>query len=303
MGGDIRVKSRAGFGTNFIVAFPSKTCPEIALLGGDRKSTSAQRKELNGKTCLVVDDLPENTYILRELLQANGMHVLPYNRARPALEWYRSHKHAVDLIITDLRLPEMSGQSLVIETRKLESELRLPRVPIIILTGEASCTEKADCLTQYGADEYLLKPIKLCDLLDCVSRLVSQRRAKSSRNVLIIDDEVLGQKLLSAIIRRNGHAAKSCLSLAEARAEIELGVERYDLIMLDSQLPDGSGTDFLKFYSDRVLMAEGKKKVPVISISGNAVADQERDYAGYTLRGFLQKPVSRARLIQIIESL
>ncbi len=47
MGGDIKVKSKVDFGTNFIVVFPSETCPETALLG-DRKTPSSLKKELNG---------------------------------------------------------------------------------------------------------------------------------------------------------------------------------------------------------------------------------------------------------------
>ncbi len=254
----------------------------------------------------MVDDLPENTYILQELLQGNGLFVFPYNRARPALEWYKAHRQTVDLVITDLRLPEMSGQSLIIEIRKFEQEHRLRRVPIVVLTGEAAPTEKMDCLTQYGADEYLLKPTKLADLLSSVERLVTRKSHSPAatgvkKSVLIIDDDVVSQKFLSTVIRRNGSEVKSCINVKEAKREVLLNLERYDVILLDNQLRDGTGVDFMQYYCAEVLK-KGVRRVPVVSMSGNAVQEQERVYDGFNMHGFLQKPISLTTLMGIIKS-
>ena len=66
----------------------------------------------------------------------------------------------------------MSGQNLILETREFEKSHSLPKVPIIVLTAESSAGEKLACLSQYGANEYLLKPIKLHDLMNAVYRLL-----------------------------------------------------------------------------------------------------------------------------------
>ena len=66
---------------------------------------------------LVVDDEPKMRRVLEIMLQKMGHGVLPAGNGREALDVYADHP--VDLVITDLRMPEMDGVELLVRLREL----------------------------------------------------------------------------------------------------------------------------------------------------------------------------------------
>ncbi len=303
MGGDIKIKSKPGLGTNMIVVFRSEICPEVSVLTSfDHKSISLFKQEIKGKKCIVVDDIPDNTYIMQQLLTQNGLTVIVKNRAQDALEVYKNSKD-IDLVITDLRMPGMSGQTLIMEIRKIETDTGRNRTPIMVLTGEAARDERVACLSQYGADDYLLKPIKLQDLMSSVEGLlIKTQKVRTAKRVLVIDDDMMSRKLILTLIRQSGDEAFGCGTIAEAKTEISKNFGKYHAIILDNQLPDGTGLDFMVHYAG-VVTDHGIKQLPVISMSGNSAQDQERLYRGYSMHSFLEKPVSKAQLLNVLRTI
>ena len=303
MGGGIKVKSKLGLGTNIIVAFPTETCPETSPLDLN-KSSMIIAKGLTGKKCLIVDDISENTYILEALLKNNGLEVHSCNRARNALALYKIELR-VDFVITDLRMPEMSGQELIIDIREFERTHNLPRVPIIVLTAESALGERTACLTQHGADEYLLKPIKLQDLLNAIPNLVSikkeDHKSKRPKNILLIDDDLIGAKIMQKCIMNSGDSVKICGTIQEAKEEFEKSHLKYNTIFLDSELPDGNGLRFMEFYQ-KLVEHGSARKIPVFSISGNPVEDQAKMYKDFPIRDFFQKPITKLTILNAIKS-
>ncbi len=304
MGGDIGVKSKPGMGTNFIVVFPAETCPEAALLRSSHSLLSLSKEFMRGKKCLVVDDIPENTYILNELFQTHGMSVSSKNRAKDALAVYQRSPQDVDLLITDLRMPDMSGQAFILEVRKFEKDRNLTQVPIIVLTGEASINERAACLSEYGANEYLLKPVKLFDLMQSVERLLTHPRGTTTsgrpKNVLLVEDEILIQRLIAQFITQSGNVSHCCTTIEEAKRAVDK--TDLDIIFLDSQLPDGSGVEFMAYYT-KLVERSGIHRAAVVSMSGNSLPDQQNMYSGFDIYSYLEKPVSKAVLQGIIKSI
>ncbi len=303
MGGDIRIKSKPGIGTNMIVVFRTEICPEVSMLTSlDQCGLSLFKQEIRGKKCLVVDDVPDNTYIMQQLLSQNGLEVTTKNNGKEALEAYQKQTD-LDLVVTDLRMPGISGQTLIQEIRKLEAATGRRRTPIMVLTGEASRDERVACLSHYGADDYLLKPIKLYDLMVSVEGLlIKSQKVKMAKRILVVDDDVMSRKLIITLIKQNGDEAIGCSTVAEANKEIDRHHDRYHAILLDSQLPDGAGVDFMKHYAELVA-ASGVRQLPVISMSGNSAHDQERLYRGFSIHSYLEKPVSKNHLMDVLQAI
>ncbi len=302
MGGDIRAKSKPGKGTDMIVVFPSETVPETPMISSFAEEYKEKRRGLSGKKCLIVDDIPDNTFILDQVLRSQGMLVVSKTCGRHALKSYRNISN-FDLIITDLRMPGMSGQDLILAIRKFEREKGRLRTPILVLTGEALQAEKVACLSRYGADEYLLKPVKMQCLMDAVEALLTRGfRMEQKKKVLVVDDDTLSLRLLMTMIRQGGDSPTGCRSVYEAKAEISANPEKYDVILLDSQLQDGNGLDFVRFYNKLVVDRE-LKAVPIVSMSGNGAEEQTKMYEGFVMHGFLQKPISKSLLLGTIRSL
>jgi CheY-like chemotaxis protein len=117
-GGGVAVSSQPGTGTSVRVYLPAEN-----LLVKDPGITSA---DLGGaQTVLMVDDEDLLLTMGQTILSAFGYRVLTANSGQKALEILERNDPAVDLVITDLVMPAMSGRELVEHIRKLAPETRI----------------------------------------------------------------------------------------------------------------------------------------------------------------------------------
>lgn len=213
MEGDIKVKSKLKKGSNFIIAFPATVGIEIPAFQDTPEDGKYELpiQTLNG---LLLDDIPENTFIMRELLVKHGMQAVCVNDGEKALELCLAEHF--DFVVTDLRMPRMSGQTFISELRRHERAAKRRPVPIVVVTAENSVEEKRLCLSQYGANEYLLKPIKQVQLLEAIarSRVAQQLRHK---HIFLVEDDVISAQVLSTFLRRAGHTCTHVPTIAEVR--------------------------------------------------------------------------------------
>lgn len=109
------------------------------------------------KRILVVEDEADIRVFLKELLVDEGYNVQTAEDGIEALNSVK--KNEPDLVVLDLGLPKMSGESVCLELRK-----KYPRLPIIILTGRDTTPDIIKGL-QLGADDYVTKPFIADELL------------------------------------------------------------------------------------------------------------------------------------------
>ena len=119
---------------------------------------------------LIIDDdkvIRENT---AELLELEGYSTLTASNGNTGLE--KIMKHMPDLILCDLRMPEMGGFTLL---GHLGQHLELKRIPFIFFSAKA---EKADVKAgiDAGAVGYLIKPFELKDLLASIEKCLNSKR-------------------------------------------------------------------------------------------------------------------------------
>ncbi len=161
--------------------------------------------------------MPQNTYILSEFLQSSGVEVQCRNRAEEALELYRTNNN-IDLVITDLRMPGMSGQRLIAEIRLHEHDSGKARVPILVLTGEASTAEKTACLSHHGADAYLVKPVRLQELSDGIAKALDHKEdSNRGKSVMVVEDDPVSRKILANLLKHGGNAVAEFGTVSEVR--------------------------------------------------------------------------------------
>jgi DNA-binding NtrC family response regulator len=109
------------------------------------------------KTILLVDDEPEVLTVLEKILTRFGYNVIPRPHAESALPEVRQGA-GIDLVITDLVMPGMSGSELAAAVRK-----RMPDVPVILLTGHGSVESYIQTRSD-GVFEYINKPVEANEL-------------------------------------------------------------------------------------------------------------------------------------------
>jgi len=120
------------------------------------------------KTILVVEDHDLNMKLLHDLLQTRGYRVLQAGDGAEGLALARRYRP--DLILMDMRLPDISGLE-VARWIKVESELS--GIPIIAVTAFAMNGDEEKA-RKAGCDAYITKPISIHDFLATVERYVTR---------------------------------------------------------------------------------------------------------------------------------
>ncbi|TFF97032.1 MAG: response regulator [Promethearchaeota archaeon] len=135
------------------------------------------------KLVVVVDDNPEILSFLKIILEKNGYKVITSKSGNEALHILENVNKIPDLIISDIKMPEMDGYELF--TKILENE-DLKNIPFIFLTALNS-EEQVLKGKSLGVDDYLTKPIKKKDLL-AVMKGKLKRATFTSKPISISED-------------------------------------------------------------------------------------------------------------------
>lgn len=120
---------------------------------------------LNTIMVLVVDDHPINRYLLTDQLKSIGFQTAMANDGLDALEYLK--KECVDIILTDVNMPNMDGYALTMYLRNKGCEL-----PIIGITANALAEEKQRCIDA-GMNDCLSKPVSLVTLRQVLTEVGS----------------------------------------------------------------------------------------------------------------------------------
>ena len=119
---------------------------------------------------LVVDDEPQIRDILAQALRRDGYRVTSRGSAQEALQDLAASSGAIELLVTDLKMPEMNGLDLIKAAKQVS-----PTIGSVLITAFASM-ETAVSALRSGADDYLMKPFGLDDLRRVVDRVLTERR-------------------------------------------------------------------------------------------------------------------------------
>lgn len=135
---------------------------------------------MKGRQILVVDDEPKMRRVLEIMLQKMGHRVVGAGNGVEALAAFRAH--SVDLVITDLRMPEMDGIELLTQLRAQESD-----VPVMVITAHGTI-ETAVSAMKHGACDYILRPFDIDVVEHAVERVLND--AEVARQNAFLRQEV-----------------------------------------------------------------------------------------------------------------
>ena len=119
-------------------------------------------------TILVVDDYSTSQRLLGFILRQNDHTVVTAIHGLGALEQLAAR--SIDLVITDLSMPEMDGMTLL---QELRANPQFQTLPVIILTGSAYTQDNTRAKAA-GATSFLTKPVESEELIAMVARLLAQ---------------------------------------------------------------------------------------------------------------------------------
>jgi signal transduction histidine kinase len=160
MKGKLWVESEEGKGSVFYVKIPYKVSNEaIEPLSKD----PLVNYNWKNKTILLVEDTDYNADVISEILSSAGVSVEVAKDGTTAIKQFQKHPD-IDLILMDIRLPDISGLEVTRKIRKLRKN-----VPVIAQTAYASDEDKTKCLAS-GCQEYISKPINYTKMLKMIDK-------------------------------------------------------------------------------------------------------------------------------------
>ena len=195
MDGTVGVRSVPGAGSTFW--FRVQLDRQPATAGASSPEVPAirpvHRRVQRGARVLVVDDIPVNREIAREVLTAVGMDVVEADGGRAAVRLVLSQPF--DAVLMDLRMPDMDGFA---ATQAIRRDDRGRTVPIIAMTA-VTASEDAGRSREAGMSDWVSKPFEPDTLLDVVLRWTGAEERSSVSSVRLPEAGALSRQALLGV--------------------------------------------------------------------------------------------------------
>lgn len=232
---------------------------------------------------LVVDDDPNLTDLLVDTLTAIGYEPYSAGSAQEALKLLSSMK--IDLVISDINMPEMSGIELLQEIKKKNR-----RLPVMLITGIGSDGIKDQAYSK-GADGFLAKPFRIGTMESEIGKMLHSLR---KRRIIVLDDN---KEFLASLCQRLEEGENEVHAFTTVKATTEyLADHPADLIITDFKMPDGDGLSLINQLHTRF------PNLPVVMISAYATDDLVERIRKSGVRKFLSKPLNFNELDDVVNS-
>ena len=147
--GFVNVESDPGKGSTFNLYFPISQ--ERALVAVE-KSVDHEKIPGGHETLLIVEDEETLLEMLKVVIEEKGYRVITAIDGLQALDVYRSRKNEINLVLTDVGLPKITGELLFGELKKIN-----PSVRVILASGYIDANSKSEIL-KAGVKEFIQKP-------------------------------------------------------------------------------------------------------------------------------------------------
>lgn len=168
-GGSIKVESSVGKGTSMMIYLPTvevKDAPQV--------ERAYQGPVPRGdEHILLIDDEKSVAEVTKDMLERLGYRVTMRVSSLEALEAFRSLNLQIDMVITDLTMPHMTGLQLLSKIRQLRED-----IPVLITTGFSEQLDNAKS-SAIGVNGYLNKPVLLEELGDTVRMVLDGEESRS----------------------------------------------------------------------------------------------------------------------------
>lgn len=172
MDGELSVESMPGAGSTFHFTIPIETAAHQTL-GDDPEHDGGDEEFPTGLVILLAEDNATNQIIVSHTLENAGCDIDIANNGKEAVQ--AAQKRDYDCILMDISMPEMDGLE---ASDLIKQGRRNADTPIIALTAYSLRGDRERFIGA-GMTDFLAKPVEKEDLLACISRNVSDRRASS----------------------------------------------------------------------------------------------------------------------------
>ena len=312
MGGEIGVQSEPGVGSIFwFTARFARQDPVVFAAEED----AGELVDIAGVRILAVDDNATNRKVVAGLLDAWRCRHTEVDCAQAALEALRTAYSAGDpfrVVILDMMMPVMDGETL---GTLIKQDPELAASDLIMMTSMGSRGD-AGRLEALGFAAYLTKPVKQSQLFDCIMVVLNRRgrlepeaapriitrhalaeRDKRRTRILLAEDNAINRKVALKTLEKMGYRADTAINGAEAVDALTR--IRYDVVLMDVQMPEVDGIDATRRVRD-LRSAVLDHAVPIVALTAHAMAEDRNACLAAGMDDYLSKPIEPAKLAVVL---
>jgi signal transduction histidine kinase/ligand-binding sensor domain-containing protein/CheY-like chemotaxis protein len=293
MGGQIAIESEQGKGTLVIFNIKSEISHIAANVTGNL--TGAE-----GKRVLLIDQNLMALTILADQLKQWGLYPVCVSSANDALKQLTG-QDKFHLVITGTRIPGTDTLELTKAIKNIDAN-----VPVILVCSVLEKNKNKDTV-----NKILLKPVKqqqLCNVIQAelmqhepvipekapVSLLSEEFAKKFPMNILIAEDNLINQKLITKVIAKLGYTP---LVVNNGNQVLEtINEEFFDIILMDVQMPELDGLE-----TTRIIRRREIKQPFIIAMTASAMAEDRAECLDAGMNYFISKPISISDLVNVLE--
>jgi two-component system, sensor histidine kinase and response regulator len=296
MGGAAGVESQLGAGSTFWFTI---------RMPADTKESARADRSLSGRRALVIDDLPEARAALVRLLQRFGMQTVAAACGAEGLRLAAAAAVAgspFDVWLIDWLMPDLDGIETLRQLRELDESRN---TPAILMSGSngARVPLRAD-----GMQQVLSKPVTTSALHELLRRALGRHdlapareaqrpasRAHPGVRVLVAEDNPINQDIARELLGMVGIETEVVDTGTAAVDRVSRA--RFDLILMDVQMPEMDGIDATRAIRRLPQLAD----IPIIAMTAHAFARDREACLQAGMNDHLSKPVSPKELYRVIE--
>ncbi|MGB5866449.1 MAG: response regulator [Arcobacteraceae bacterium] len=211
---------------------------------------------------LIVEDSKSMNKILYQSFSKKGFKchsALTLQEAREILDTTR-----IDYILLDLHLPDGDGFEIINEREQSHEK-------IFVLTAESD-KDFQESVYKKGIIDFIVKDSDFFYKINQIILSIESLEKNKQKTVLIVDDSLVIQAQLKNILENRNY--KTALAADTQTAMQILNEKKIDLMLLDVELKESNGIEFLKKHKNDIVV---KKNIPVMIVSGNVDASVIRE--------------------------
>ncbi|MBF0460141.1 MAG: response regulator [Magnetococcales bacterium] len=243
---------------------------------------------------LYVDDSDMMHQVVVPALRDEGYEVWEAWDGREAVELLDKAAGKVDLILSDVEMPTMNGHQLCRSVRSSFPE----DIPFILLTS----LDTEEAIVQgfeAGADDYLLKPVVLPELLDRVKRWLSDRHVHKvvrTERILVVDDSPAIRILITKALGTQGFSVDEAEDGQAALAQLR--EKEYHLLITDYEMPQMDGLELCQ----RIRQGEtGQSNLPIVFATSRTSKTDTVKMRSIGVQAVIAKPFTPDRVAAEVE--
>jgi len=306
MGGECGASSEMGVGSVFWFT------ARFALAQGLGVSQVALTPALKGKRALIVDDNANVRKVIAAQLEGFGMVTTTAGSASEAMEVLRAATTAgqlFDVALIDHQMPDTDGTRL---GAQIVTDTTFQSIQMILLTSSGQRGD-AEKFTEIGFSSYLLKPLSQRELRDALLAMFMSSTARLEKlkpqnahataqfagrqaRLLLAEDNIVNQKVACRTLEVLGYHVDTVVDGRAAVAAWETG--RYDLILMDCQMPELDGYEASRLIRSRETSGT---RIPIIALTADAMKGADARSLAAGMDDHLSKPIDRAKLAECLQ--